>query len=43
MTKEQIIKKIRELLKTDADLDFLLKLEKDEIETLIACMRDRVG
>ena len=43
MTKEQIIKKIRELLKTDVDLDFLLKLEKDEIETLIACMRDRVG
>lgn len=43
MTKEQMIKKIRELLKTDGDLDFLLKLEKEEIETLIACIRDRIG
>ena len=42
MTKEQLINKIKELLKTDADLDFLLILKKEEIETLIACIRDRI-
>jgi len=42
MTKEQLIKKIKELLKADADLDFLFELNKTEIETLIACIRDRV-
>ena len=43
MSKEKLVAKIKELLKTDADLDFLLVLEKEEIETLIACIRDRVG
>jgi len=43
MNKEQLIIKIRELLKTDADLDFLLDLKKRETETLIACIRDRVS
>ena len=41
MSKEKLVAKIKELLKTDADLDFLLVLEKEEIETLIACIRDR--
>ena len=43
MTKEQIIAKIKDLLNADADLEFLLELKKKEIETLIACIRDRVG
>jgi len=43
MTKDQLVAKIKELLKTDADLEFLLELKKKEIETLIACIRDRVG
>jgi len=43
MTKEQIIAKIKDLLSTDADLGFLSELKKEEIETLIACIRDRVG
>jgi hypothetical protein len=43
MTKEQLTIKIKELLKTDSNLDFLLKLEKEEIETLIACIRDRMS
>ncbi len=43
MTKEQLVVKIKELLKTDADLGFLLELKKKEIETLIACIRDKVG
>jgi len=43
MTKDQLVAKIKELLKTDADMEFLLDLKKKEIETLIACIRDRVG
>ncbi len=31
-----------EILKTDHDLSFLLQLKQTEIETLIACIRDRV-
>jgi hypothetical protein len=42
MTKEELVQKIRELLNTDNDLNFLLELQKKEIETLIACIRDRV-
>ena len=42
MTKEELIKKISELLKTDGDLSFLLVLKKEELERLVACIRDRV-
>ena len=42
MTKEKIVERIKELLKADVDLDFLLELKKTEIETLIACIRGRV-
>ena len=42
MTKEQIVEKIKEILRTDLDLVFLLGLKKKEIETLISCIRDRV-
>jgi hypothetical protein len=42
MTKEKLVEKINELLKTDNDLDFLLGLKKEEIERLVACIRDRV-
>jgi len=42
MTKEKLVEKIRDLLKTDNDLDFLLELKKEEIERLVACIRDRV-
>ncbi len=42
MTKEQIVEKIKEILRTDLDLDFLLGLKKKELETLISCIRDRV-
>ncbi len=31
MTKEELVEKIRELLKTDNDLDFLLRLKKEEL------------
>jgi len=42
MTREKLVEKIRELLKTDNDLDFLLELKKEELERLVACIRDRV-
>ena len=42
MTKEKLVEKIKELLRTDRDLNFLLQLEKKEIEKLLACIRDRV-
>ena len=42
MTKEKLVEKIRYLLKTDNDLDFLLELKKEELERLVACIRDRV-
>ena len=42
MTKEKLVEKIEELLKVDIDLGFLLVLEKKNLETLVACIRDRV-
>jgi len=42
MTKEKLVDKLKELLKTDMDLHFLLDLKKEEIETLVACIRDRI-
>jgi len=43
MTKEKLIEIIKGLLSADADLDFLMQLKKTEIETLVACIRDKVG
>jgi hypothetical protein len=42
MNKESLVGKISEILKTDNDLSFLLQLNITEVETLIACIRDRV-
>ncbi|MDY7035234.1 MAG: hypothetical protein SV375_03585 [Thermodesulfobacteriota bacterium] len=42
MTKEKLIEKIKEILRTDIDMEFLLELKKKDLETLIACIRDRV-
>ena len=43
ITKEKLIEIIKDLLSADADLDFLMQLKKEELETLVACIRDRVG
>ena len=43
MSKEKLIAKIKVLLNADADLNFLLSLKNEEIETLVACIRHRVG
>ncbi len=42
MSKEKLIEKIKQLLKTDADLDYFLRLKKEEIERLVACIRDGI-
>ena len=42
MTKDKLVEKIRELLKADIDLNFLLILKEEELEKLVACIRDRV-
>jgi hypothetical protein len=42
MTKDELVEKIKELLNTDIDLNFLLSLKKEEVERLVACIRGRV-
>lgn len=42
MTKEELLGIIKKLLKTNMELGFLLRLDSEELETLIACIRDRV-
>jgi hypothetical protein len=43
MKKDELIKILQKVLKTDTKLDFLKKLEEKEIETLVACVRDKVN
>lgn len=42
-SNEDLVDVIRRVLKTDINLDFLLELKKTELETLAACIRDRIG
>ena len=42
MTKEELIEILKRVLKTDTDIDFLLKLDESELETLVAVIRDRI-
>ena len=42
MTKEKLLERIKRILERDDDLDFLLGLKKEELEKLVACIRDRV-
>jgi hypothetical protein len=43
MKKSELLKIIKKLLKPEADLYFLLNLEREQLETLVACIRDRVA
>jgi hypothetical protein len=40
--KEKLLQIIGKLLRSDLDLTFLLKLDRREIEQLVAAIRDRV-
>jgi len=42
MDKKALIEIIKKILKVDTDLSFLLKLNKDELETLAALIRHSV-
>ena len=42
VTKEKLIKIIHALLNTDATLEFLQKLSEEDLETLVASIRDRI-
>ncbi len=42
MSGEKLVRIIQDLLKTDHDLDFLKRLKKEDLETLVACIRDRI-
>ena len=42
MRKEELLVILRKLLQTDTELDFLGKLEPEDLEKLIACVRDKV-
>ncbi len=42
MEKETLIKIMHRVLRTDANLEFLLKLSTSELETLVAVIRDRI-
>jgi hypothetical protein len=38
----KLVRMIQELLGTDQDLDFLADLKKEQLERLVACIRDRI-
>jgi hypothetical protein len=42
MTNEELVKKVKELLETGADLEVLMVLERKGLEKLVACTRGRV-
>ena len=42
MTQEELVERIKGLLKTDEDLSFLLKLGVEELKILVARIRERV-
>lgn len=42
MTKQRLIETIKRILNTEHDFDYLAKLTEAELETLVACIRDRV-
>ena len=42
MIKEKLVDKIKQILETDDEVDFLLGLKKEELEKLVACIRERV-
>ena len=42
MDKEKLVRIVQELLRTDQDLEFLTELRKEQLERLVACIRDRI-
>ncbi len=42
INREKLVRIVQELLKTDQDLGFLKDLNKEHLERLVACIRDRI-
>ena len=42
MRREKLIEIIQGIIETDVDLSFLLQLEENELETQVACIKERV-
>ena len=42
MEKEKLIEILKGILGEDVDLSFLLQLENNQLETLVACIREKV-
>ena len=42
LTKDKLVEIMAGLLESNADLGFLLKMEQTDLETLVACIRDRI-
>ena len=42
MNKEELIKILQNILKTETDLDFLLELKKEDLKRLVAVVRGRL-
>jgi hypothetical protein len=40
MKKTELLEIIKKLLKTEADLDFLMNLPENDLETLVVCIRE---
>lgn len=43
MTQGELIKLLKRILGTEIDLEFLARLEQEELEILVACVRDRLA
>jgi hypothetical protein len=42
MNSSMLLEIIKKLLKTDADLNFLLNIPESDLKTLVACIRERL-
>ena len=42
INREKLVRIVQELLKTDQYLGFLKDLKKEDLERLVACIRDRI-
>jgi hypothetical protein len=43
VTQDELIKLLKRILGTEIDLDFLARLDPEELEILVACVRDRLA
>jgi hypothetical protein len=43
VTQDELIKLLKRILGTEINLEFLARLEPEELEILVACVRDRLA